>query len=105
MGCSKLKCHQLGVITIGFVPHFFRLSVPAVLGGVVAEVRTGQNMKKVALTQRGKNGGGEGPVLPTSCGGSVAATWLRTGPASRSWPFCDSVNRTDPGKSRGSNDR
>jgi len=35
---------------------------------------------------------------------SVAATWLRTGPASQSWPFCDLVNRTNPGKSRSSND-
>jgi len=46
MGCSKSKCHWLGVIAIGFVPCFFRLSVLAVLGGVVAGVRTGQNMKK-----------------------------------------------------------
>jgi len=46
MGCLKSKCHQLGVVAIGFVPRFFRLSVPAVLGGVVAEVRTGQNTKK-----------------------------------------------------------
>jgi len=36
---------------------------------------------------------------------SVAATWLRTGPASQSWLFCNSVNRTDPGKSCSSNDR
>ena len=43
--------------------------------------------------------------LEPVCETSVAATWLRTGPASRSWPFCDSVNRTDPGKSHGSNDR
>ena len=42
--------------------------------------------------------------METTARTSVAATWLRTGPASRSWPFCNSVNWTDPRKSHGSND-
>jgi len=90
MGCSKLKCHQLGVITIGFVPHFFRLSVLAVLGGVVAEVRTGQNVKKVALTQRGKDSGGEGPVLQMSCSGLrwLQASWTPQNLAERNVENC-----------------
>jgi len=43
----------------------------------VAGVRTGQNMKKVALTQRGKDSGGEGPVPLMSCGGLgwLQASW------------------------------
>ena len=63
----KIKCRQLEVVAIDFVPRFFRLSVPAVVGGVVEDVRTGQNKKKnVALTQGGKDGGEEGYVPPKS---------------------------------------
>ena len=40
-----------------------------------------------------------------SLGGSVATTRLEAGPASQTSRFCDSANRTDPGKSRGSNGR
>jgi len=51
-----------------------------VVGGVVEDVRTGQNKKKnVALTQRGKDGGEEGYVPPTSHGalGWLQASWTQ----------------------------
>ena len=41
-----MKCRWLEVVAIDFVLRFFRLSVPAVVGGVVEDVRTGQNKKK-----------------------------------------------------------
>jgi len=76
--------------------------------GIVELLRRGVTVcAKVLLMRRvtAESEASASPHLTVARGrSSVAATWLRTGPASRSWPFCDSVNRTDPGKSRGSND-
>jgi len=82
IGCVKSECRRLEVVAIGFVPRFFRPSVPAVVGGVVAEVRTGQNTKKVALTQNGKGGGVCAADIPWW-------SWMASGEL-------DTVNRSPP---------
>jgi len=54
IGCPKSKCHWLEVVAINFVLCFFRLSVPALVGGEVEDVRTGQNKKKKRGTHSGR---------------------------------------------------
>ena len=54
IGCPKSKCRQLEVVAIDFVLCFFRLSVPAVVGGEVEDIRTGQNKKKKSGTHSGR---------------------------------------------------